>query len=117
MTPRPALYLQGFAYVPESLQLGVDALGRPSGEAWLTFESSDEALRRWAAATACAAVGCSALRPGLARPAAGQRLATAGQHHGAGRLPLHCTRHALAWLPAQGAGLTCAAPPPPRPAA
>ena len=43
---RATLPVQGFAYSPETLQLGVDALGRPSGEAWLSFESSDEALRR-----------------------------------------------------------------------
>ncbi len=38
-------FFEGYAFAPESLQLGVDALGRPSGEAWLTFESSEEALR------------------------------------------------------------------------
>lgn len=38
-------FFEGYDAVVESLQLGVDALGRPSGEAWLTFTSSEEALR------------------------------------------------------------------------
>lgn len=38
-------FFENYAGIAESLQLGVDALGRPSGEAWLTFSSSDEALR------------------------------------------------------------------------
>jgi hypothetical protein len=38
-------FFENYAVIAESLQLGVDALGRPSGEAWLTFSSSDEALR------------------------------------------------------------------------
>ncbi|KAI8462311.1 MAG: hypothetical protein J3K34DRAFT_501516 [Monoraphidium minutum] len=38
-------FFEGYDHIAESLQLGVDALGRPSGEAWLTFGGSDEALR------------------------------------------------------------------------
>ncbi len=38
-------FFEGYGYVANSLQLGVDALGRPSGEAWLGFSSSEEALR------------------------------------------------------------------------
>jgi len=38
-------FFEGYDHIVESLQLGVDALGRPSGEAWLTFTSGDEALR------------------------------------------------------------------------
>lgn len=38
-------FFDSYDIIAESLQLGVDALGRPSGEAWLTFASSDEALR------------------------------------------------------------------------
>jgi heterogeneous nuclear ribonucleoprotein F/H/epithelial splicing regulatory protein 1/2 len=38
-------FFENHAVIAESLQLGVDVLGRPSGEAWLTFSSSDEALR------------------------------------------------------------------------
>jgi hypothetical protein len=38
-------FFEAYSHIAESLQLGVDALGRPSGEAWLTFASSDEALR------------------------------------------------------------------------
>jgi hypothetical protein len=32
-------------YLPDSLQVGLDSIGRPSGEAWLTFSSPEEALR------------------------------------------------------------------------
>lgn len=38
-------FFNGFEYIPESLHLGVDALGRPSGEAWLSFSSYEEARR------------------------------------------------------------------------
>lgn len=38
-------FFDSYDIIAESLQLGVDALGRPSGEAWLTFAGSDEALR------------------------------------------------------------------------
>lgn len=38
-------FFENYGVIAESLQLGVDALGRPSGEAWLTFSSSEEALR------------------------------------------------------------------------
>lgn len=38
-------FFDSYDIIAESLQLGVDALGRPSGEAWLTFATSDEALR------------------------------------------------------------------------
>eukprot|EP00879_Flechtneria_rotunda_P015594 GHRR01016309.1.p1 GENE.GHRR01016309.1~~GHRR01016309.1.p1 ORF type:complete len:194 (+),score=47.29 GHRR01016309.1:267-848(+) len=38
-------FFENYDVIAESLQLGVDALGRPSGEAWLTFTSSEEALR------------------------------------------------------------------------
>lgn len=38
-------FFENYGVIAESLQLGVDALGRPSGEAWLTFTSSEEALR------------------------------------------------------------------------
>lgn len=38
-------FFDSYDVIAESLQLGVDALGRPSGEAWLTFGSSEEALR------------------------------------------------------------------------
>lgn len=30
-------FFQGYQYLPDSLQIGLDSLGRPSGEAWLTF--------------------------------------------------------------------------------
>ncbi|KIZ06356.1 hypothetical protein MNEG_1601 [Monoraphidium neglectum] len=38
-------FFEGYDHQVDSLQLGVDALGRPSGEAWLTFSSCEEALR------------------------------------------------------------------------
>jgi hypothetical protein len=38
-------FFDTYDIIAESLQLGVDALGRPSGEAWLTLASSEEALR------------------------------------------------------------------------
>jgi len=38
-------FFEGYGSIADSLQLGVDALGRPSGEAWLTFGSGEEALR------------------------------------------------------------------------
>lgn len=45
-TPMDILgFFDGYDYIAESLQLGVDALGRPSGEAWLTFTAAEEALR------------------------------------------------------------------------
>lgn len=38
-------FFQGYQYLPDSLQIGLDSLGRPSGEAWLTFVNPQEALR------------------------------------------------------------------------
>ena len=38
-------FFQGYQYLPDSLQIGLDSLGRPSGEAWLTFVTPAEALR------------------------------------------------------------------------
>lgn len=39
-------FFDGFSYLSDTLQLGIDAMGhRPSGEAWLTFNSLEEALR------------------------------------------------------------------------
>ena len=35
----------GYQYLPDSLQIGLDNLGRPSGEAWLTFVNPSEAAR------------------------------------------------------------------------
>jgi hypothetical protein len=45
-TPTDILsFFDGYGYLAASLQLGVDALGRPSGEAWLSFTTPGEALR------------------------------------------------------------------------
>lgn len=38
-------FFQGYSFIPDSLQIGLDQLGRPSGEAWLSFVSAQEALR------------------------------------------------------------------------
>jgi hypothetical protein len=38
-------FFEGYGILAESLQMGLDALGRPSGEAWLSFGSHEEALR------------------------------------------------------------------------
>ena len=38
-------FFAGFALVPDTLQLGSDSLGRPSGEGWLTFATPEEAER------------------------------------------------------------------------
>ena len=38
-------FFNGYQYLPDSLQIGLDSLGRPSGEAWLTFVSAEEAMR------------------------------------------------------------------------
>jgi heterogeneous nuclear ribonucleoprotein F/H len=38
-------FFDGFQFIAESLQIGVDTLGRPSGEAWLSFASAEEAMR------------------------------------------------------------------------
>lgn len=38
-------FFTGYHYLPDSLQMGLDASGKPSGEAWLSFISSDEAKR------------------------------------------------------------------------
>lgn len=38
-------FFHGYSYIPDSLQIGLDQLGRPSGEAWLTFVNVQEALR------------------------------------------------------------------------
>jgi heterogeneous nuclear ribonucleoprotein F/H/epithelial splicing regulatory protein 1/2 len=45
-TPMDILgFFYGYNYLPDSLQIGLDSLGRPSGEAWLSFASPDEAKR------------------------------------------------------------------------
>eukprot|EP00798_Chlamydomonas_sp_ICE-L_P006367 gene6367-2996_t len=36
-------FFNGYEYLPDSLQIGLDSLGRPSGEAWLAFVSPEEA--------------------------------------------------------------------------
>mmetsp|Transcript_28108 Transcript_28108/g.75907 ORF Transcript_28108/g.75907 Transcript_28108/m.75907 type:complete len:391 (+) Transcript_28108:35-1207(+) len=38
-------FFSGFQYLPDSLQIGLDSLGRPSGEAWLSFINANEALK------------------------------------------------------------------------
>jgi heterogeneous nuclear ribonucleoprotein F/H len=38
-------FFSGYHYLPDSLQIGLDQLGRPSGEAWLNFVSPQEAMR------------------------------------------------------------------------
>ncbi|GIL80509.1 hypothetical protein Vretifemale_9703 [Volvox reticuliferus] len=38
-------FFQTYHYLPDTLQIGLDQLGRPSGEAWLSFSSPQEALR------------------------------------------------------------------------
>jgi hypothetical protein len=38
-------FFAGFALVPDTLQMGSDSLGRPSGEGWLAFSSCEEAER------------------------------------------------------------------------
>ncbi|KAL6763408.1 hypothetical protein V8C86DRAFT_3012807 [Haematococcus lacustris] len=38
-------FFQGYQYLPDSLQIGLDTIGRPSGEAWLSFSSPQEAMR------------------------------------------------------------------------
>ncbi|GLC42385.1 hypothetical protein PLESTB_000652500 [Pleodorina starrii] len=38
-------FFQTYQYLPDTLQIGLDQLGRPSGEAWLSFSSPQEALR------------------------------------------------------------------------
>lgn len=45
-TPAEILhFFHGYQYLPDSLQIGLDSLSRPSGEAWLTFVTPAEALR------------------------------------------------------------------------
>ena len=45
-TPADILsFFIGYQYLPDSLQIGLDSLGRPSGEAWLTFVNPGEATR------------------------------------------------------------------------
>jgi hypothetical protein len=45
-TPNDILsFFIGYQYLPDSLQIGLDSLGRPSGEAWLTFVNPGEATR------------------------------------------------------------------------
>lgn len=39
-------FFKGFHVLPDSLHLGVDNLGRPSGEGWITFTSQEEAKAR-----------------------------------------------------------------------
>lgn len=36
-------FFKGFQVLPETLHLGTDNLGRPSGEGWITFSSQEEA--------------------------------------------------------------------------
>ncbi|KXZ50577.1 hypothetical protein GPECTOR_16g752 [Gonium pectorale] len=38
-------FFQTYHFLPDTLQIGLDQLGRPSGEAWLSFSSPQEALR------------------------------------------------------------------------
>lgn len=38
-------FFQNYHYLPDTLQIGLDQLSRPSGEAWLSFASPQEALR------------------------------------------------------------------------
>lgn len=38
-------FFKGYNYVSDTLYLGTDSLGRPSGEGWLTFDNPDEAKR------------------------------------------------------------------------
>ncbi|GAX83059.1 hypothetical protein CEUSTIGMA_g10485.t1 [Chlamydomonas eustigma] len=38
-------FFEGYQYLPDSLQIGLDSLGRPSGEAWLSFMTPEEAMR------------------------------------------------------------------------
>jgi heterogeneous nuclear ribonucleoprotein F/H len=38
-------FFQSYQFLPDTLQIGLDQLGRPSGEAWLSFSSPAEALR------------------------------------------------------------------------
>jgi hypothetical protein len=38
-------FFEGYQYLPDSLQIGLDSLGRPSGEAWLCFMTPEEAMR------------------------------------------------------------------------
>lgn len=38
-------FFRGFSIVPETLQFGWDRYGRPSGEAWIAFQSPEEAQR------------------------------------------------------------------------
>ncbi|KAG2452074.1 hypothetical protein HYH02_003110 [Chlamydomonas schloesseri] len=38
-------FFQTYHFLPDTLQIGLDQLGRPSGEAWLSFTSPQEALR------------------------------------------------------------------------
>jgi len=38
-------FFEGFNALPESLHMGSDAHGRPSGEGWLSFGSEEEAAR------------------------------------------------------------------------
>ncbi|KAG2488109.1 hypothetical protein HYH03_013258 [Edaphochlamys debaryana] len=45
-TPTEILaFFQSYQYLPDTLQIGLDQLGRPSGEAWLSFSGPQEALR------------------------------------------------------------------------
>jgi hypothetical protein len=38
-------FFDGFAVMPETLHIGSDAMGRPSGEGWLAFATPEEAER------------------------------------------------------------------------
>ncbi|CAD7704001.1 unnamed protein product, partial [Ostreobium quekettii] len=38
-------FFADYEFIPDSLHIGVDRMGRPSGEGWLTFSSSIEARR------------------------------------------------------------------------
>ena len=38
-------FFTGFDFVADTLRMGTDAMGRPSGEGWLSFGSEEEAAR------------------------------------------------------------------------
>ncbi|KAG1672723.1 hypothetical protein FOA52_005201 [Chlamydomonas sp. UWO 241] len=45
-TPSDILhFFQGYQYLPDSMQIGLDSVNRPSGESWLTFATPAEAAR------------------------------------------------------------------------
>jgi len=46
-TEEVVAFFKGFHVLPDSLHLGVDNLGRPSGEGWISFSSQDEAKKAY----------------------------------------------------------------------